>query len=1013
MSEYVLPQSQVFQLFSKLPSSSVQNLNAFVFGPQYQVLRYADSAERQLCLLGDYAAGDYSYPSKAQGADVDTDSVKVWLDDVKARYFRGSGVAAVKTDTDLNKLRFAGLVLAGANRSAGFKRDVIAGDIVDWTVGSDTGTARVTALEAEAVAAVTSAASSGSVASAGDDISAGEDLVTPNESNTKAFDGDNTEIFSLDANYDYGTADVSAGLVSRGFVIEITTGGAKGVAKARVSDSVGTFTRTNVPIEDAGSDDGRIYLGANVYVNFDAGTEDGVFVVGDKYEVALDTNYAVVSNAAASGTYTGTQDTVYRAYVERGGWLTRAADVVDGLVAPAVDLSLDVSIASWHGGDIDDEYVLRCTTPGELGTARFALSSLTGDSQTDIDFSNSGNSISLGSRGLTGAVTDAGATAFVAGDSWVIRVRACRPLVTITDSAGIDYGTRAVISAAVDIDLGSRGVKLNFPSNGNTQGVAATNGSLVRYDSFTVTATAATTGDVKTLVLSSALPTGTTTGDSVDVDLSLRAYDVELPAVNTDTLDTYWTPGDLVITLGSGVSIQDDSWGSQGTDDWLPVVSADVYVEYRALMASDANEIRSVESLSEVSGLGVISPVNPLAQAVYNAVLNSGGRPVYYAGVASDDLTGFNTVLGIAEHRSDLYFMAPVTQDTGVLAAVVSHCDAMSNENNKKWRLAIVGNAVPSVVEVYGDGYTATVSELGSTGNYVVVDFVAGDPTCIADVEPGDMLRLGYDVDGNYQEYLVDSVETDTQVVLVSGPAAAITTAVKTEVWHPLTTDETADHVAAVSESYMNRRVFNVFPDQLTGSNSELQSAEYGAAALAGLASSVPPQQGLTNITVSGFTDAGEIYRRYSKTQLNRMAGAGTLILMQDQAGGQVYVRHQVSTATSEQVLLTREMSITKNFDSVSYYFDSRTTSLIGRYNVTPEFLDTLRTIIEDGIMYLASFTSVGLLGPQLLLEDSLGNATEIQSLRQHPTLKDTVIIELNAVFPAPLNNIKFYITAQ
>jgi hypothetical protein len=45
---YILPQVQVFQIFRQLPQNVVRNLNAFVFGPHYQLFRYSVDAEKEL-----------------------------------------------------------------------------------------------------------------------------------------------------------------------------------------------------------------------------------------------------------------------------------------------------------------------------------------------------------------------------------------------------------------------------------------------------------------------------------------------------------------------------------------------------------------------------------------------------------------------------------------------------------------------------------------------------------------------------------------------------------------------------------------------------------------------------------------------------------------------------------------------------------------------------------------------------------------------------------------------------
>jgi hypothetical protein len=91
--------------------------------------------------------------------------------------------------------------------------------------------------------------------------------------------------------------------------------------------------------------------------------------------------------------------------------------------------------------------------------------------------------------------------------------------------------------------------------------------------------------------------------------------------------------------------------------------------------------------------------------------------------------------------------------------------------------------------------------------------------------------------------------------------------------------------------------------------------------------------------------------------------------------------------------------------DSISYYFAARLAPFIGRYNITPDLLVVLRTQINDGLLYLGSFTGIGLLGPQVILDN-----TQLVTLQQHPTLKDTVLAVVNLQVPYPLNVIELHL---
>ena len=64
---YTLPQVRVFQEFRRAPNDVTQNLNPFVIGPCYQLMRYADEGERAGCSHGEYTTGTAKDINWAEG----------------------------------------------------------------------------------------------------------------------------------------------------------------------------------------------------------------------------------------------------------------------------------------------------------------------------------------------------------------------------------------------------------------------------------------------------------------------------------------------------------------------------------------------------------------------------------------------------------------------------------------------------------------------------------------------------------------------------------------------------------------------------------------------------------------------------------------------------------------------------------------------------------------------------------------------------------------------------------
>jgi len=767
-----------------------------------------------------------------------------------------------------------------------------------------------------------------------------------------------------------------------------------------------------------------------------AATIDGVAISStDAADFVADIN---ASLAAAYAVLDGSNVIIFAAAsviagigTTSGGTFTKAT----ATLTPSVDF------ANYWLLDVDDEYVLKCTKAGSILTAEFALESQRGDTQATVMFggSGSGYSVVVGAQGLSLYFTIVGAVTFAIGDYWVVLVNGSRPQVRITDSLGSDQGSLVTVEDGVEISLGLNGAKTLFTTNTNTCGGFVTGGGLVKGDIFYVEAVASAASALKTLVLADDLPVEAISGQSVvggayvtNMDPSLFAAKLYLVQATTvidskkvqSPPDFNWIAAASNFTVNKSIAIQDTSWiEPDGTMPWLPVYSANIYINYRALSSDYADTIYSISDIGDVvTELGEISVDNPLAQGVYDALLNCGDKSVYFMGTPTNDLAGYLNVLDRATLNEVIYAFTPLTQDMDVIQAVKAHCLSMSTEEEKKWRIAFVGTALPTLKAIYtkatcptGIEYKATVSQdpLVLTPCYTILTILtitAGVPTAVTDVNVGDKVYINFSTDAwgtaVYTECEVAAIVSNTVLKLKDSLAAPVGTATKIEVWHPYSVAEIATAVAAVSSGFASRRVYHVFPS--VGYNgTTLLPSQYAAAGMSALCCSVLPQQGLTNVEFNGFTDLPLIYRTFNKDQLNEMAGSGTLILMQSAPGARIYVRHQVSTAILDGNLNTTELSMVKNLDSISYFFTDMLTPYIGRYNVTPELLDTLEVNIGNGLQVLGSFTGSVSVSPQVILAN--GN-TKIVSLAQHATLRDHVTCVINLELPAPFNVLELHL---
>jgi hypothetical protein len=935
----------------------------------------------------------------------------------------------------------------GETRSAQFLRDVQVGDKVRWTVTPAltatevSGIATITALEADftlpTVGDATPAPSNLSDATASDLVTGV--VPTPGDDNQRDFDGAGSFGLALDATVTEQIGDLFNAIFADVYTVTITTGGLAGTARATVESASGNYRRTAVPIEATGADDGQIYIGHNVYLNFDqgGGDADAVFQVGDTYELDLTSQFDAVDNLVSGGVYGGAQDTTYQVNVTRGGVFDRVVYPIDGLQVPGVATVLNPSLAGWTGGDVDDEYMLEVTTPGNITTARFRLTSQRGDTANNIAFAGLGsiNVKTVGASGLQLYFTSGGAPTFTVGDSWVVVVKASRPQVRITDSAGIDQAGTVIVNDGDIVAVGLNGVTVTIPSNLNVLGGIAATGGLAKGDRFTIAAVSSKPAHVQTLVLDSELPTDVTGGldsssltnaapDLVQLELCMVRNGVLIPEEQRDPLVApggfNWSAALADFTTYSDITLQDSEWvDGLGNMPYLPLESGDLYLQYRALMPTYNNVINEINDVGDVeAALGTIDPDNPLAAAVYLALLNSAdGVVVRYMSVSSDDTAGYTEVLSRIETPDTVYTLVPLSRDAAVTNAVQAHVEAMSNEELKRWRIAFVSEETPSQEVAVGasthplnNNWLATITDdLRVVGNqYTKLEFVE-DPGLLTNAAVGDVVRFSFTTDawGNetYETGVIAEIESNKVAYLEQSLAAPVAVAERVDVIHDLSVQEQVNAIAAQAGSYASRRIYYIVPDVFIGNDNETYTAEFAAAALAGLRGSSVPQQGLTNIALNGFASVPATYNLYTPSQLDTIAGSGGLIITQEQANGEIFVRHQVSTNAATEDLNQTEMSITTNVDSIAYYFATLLKPYIGRFNVTDELVAVLRTQVESGLNYLGSFTQVGLLGPQLDLERS-----EILTVQRHPTLRDRILIRVNLGVPAPLNNIELYL---
>lgn len=763
--------------------------------------------------------------------------------------------------------------------------------------------------------------------------------------------------------------------------------------------------------------------------------------------------------------YEATAAVTGSATADSGNVTTRSASAtvtfIDG-PENCIDLTVDTTdYDSWKTGDVNEVYtveVIQGSVDGDFTTALVRVTSASGnDDDLSVAPAVDGDTFSVGIRNLLLGFVVGGSGSSCSGDeeglandlrvgqTWEVEILDDTVAVTGT-SAGTYTGTTNVtyvvevtrgglFAAASDDDkpqisvrtttgtdlsgptlvtaentayaVGTQGVTIKFTAAGTLYG-------LVKGDSFTIAATAAGDGRVSTLILGHSL------GDLVDAtDMDLRLYikkDIEVtenrlsdpPLVNWETSATQ-------VTLKADITAYDATWTDDGVQLPLSVKGGTAYVEYRAWLQTliEGGTIDADEDLDDVIS-GAITADNPLKYGVHLARSNSNGTTVKFHAVSDpDDLTAWTDMLDQLDGADGIYGMVPLTHTAAVQTAYAGYVATQSAAEHGHWRHAYLGLSIETNV--------AVVSAATSTDEEVVLAKIIDDPETsgtqytwllvpaangqfvVNDVAPGDTVRTNYRTDGFggtlYDEYTVDTVINEDIIRLVSGPEAAVNTAQKIEIWHTRTKTEQAAAYAAAAGGFGSQRVSAIWSEP---GRAEGRASYFDAAAVAGRRGGIVPQQGQTNLALTGLQSSTMVGRApyFNRSQLDTMAASGVYIIVQNTAGN-VYARHALTTDMTS--IETREEGMVANFDSMSYYFLNVIKRHIGVSNVTPELLATLRVELDSAIDVLKGTTLVGRIGPQLI------DGTIVE-LRQHLLLKDHVTAVISLTRPYPLNNVDLYL---
>lgn len=482
-------------------------------------------------------------------------------------------------------------------------------------------------------------------------------------------------------------------------------------------------------------------------------------------------------------------------------------------------------------------------------------------------------------------------------------------------------------------------------------------------------------------------------GDVVSVELritsgSLSGNNYDITSVTSQT---------VLVTSYAGPALFEDNIGYDIVE--TRKAFGTVLVSYEAVR-SDLNDtlvfITDDDSIEDL--VGKIDPRNPAGFAVDKARLNAGESQIYFTGISADTVAEHTRALEFMEVEPG-YGLVPLTQDTAVHQLYEAHVDTTSLPENKLERVVYLNRALLLRETKIATSDARTGSFVNGTG--IFTDTAGGGFDFNDYVVTGDFII--YDDGGTIRELLIQQILSATTVLInvagsVNHPGANLPAAAYTALSATKSKTEQAQFLGAYAQSFANRRVVHVWPDEVEVSFDgalQLVPGYFLAAAVAGLKSGQLPQQPLTNLSIAGFTGLRHSNRYFNESQLKILSANGVFVVEQAVETAAPYIRQQRTTDVSE--IKKTELSVTTTIDFVAQLFRQELDPYIGRYNITPELLDTLKIVVDGLFRRLTGTTSSG---PTVL-------SARLISIEQDPVEIDTINIVIEVEAPIPANFIK------
>lgn len=586
----------------------------------------------------------------------------------------------------------------------------------------------------------------------------------------------------------------------------------------------------------------------------------------------------------------------------------------------------------------------------------------------------------------------------------------------VYDSGGLEPVQVVALTSAASgtgVGLGTRGLLVNITT---TTGL-----NLVTGDKFVVPVTAPR---VSAVDFDGVLLDGPAVNPGA-YDLTTGRLSVDVRQVFTGEITSDNAADASAFTASDSQVVYDPAMGmmvAKTTPAFLPFVTGrgTLTVSFKAGVKPGVVEgpikVTSRTALS-AGQLGELSVENDLAYGAYLALSGSGNTAVSALRTSEDTVPAFTDALKKIRGTDIYYSLNPLTDSIDVAEFVALHCEEMSLPANMNFRRCYFGTDSPGRYTAWDTLSDGTYRKATLVSDTVIVDSLSESvsnftsltqPTYVGDVIR--FLSLAGDL-------VITEILSSTTVRVSGAPPLGVPVAASFQLIKPDTADNAIDFVIGRSQQIENRRAVNVWcdrPTALVDGEPTVISSKFLASEIAGLRSALRPQQGLTMTEVTAIDEAPAMFARFTPEQLDRAAAAGVMIVTQEIEGGEIFIRHQLTTQT-EKGALQYEDNPGVVVDTFSFRIKDAFRNYLGKKNVTPttlaEIYSELKQLAIDASQIEAiNDDSVGAL--ILGFSDENGKEGEV-TVEVDGDLADKVRTFVNLRVALPLNGLTHYVDAS